>query len=103
MFSYRNTDVYRDTLNSEERGLLIDKAIKMSEDNDFPKKFKEVIMDLIGVIKKGSMPLKLMSLAAIAYLINPIDLIPDFIPMMGFADDMFVLGALLVKIREAIG
>ena len=38
---------------------------------------------------------RLTVLAALTYLVLPIDLIPDFIPAAGFSDDMVALTALL--------
>jgi uncharacterized membrane protein YkvA (DUF1232 family) len=38
---------------------------------------------------------RLTVLAALTYLVLPIDLIPDFIPAAGFGDDMVALTALL--------
>ncbi|MFN6339785.1 MAG: YkvA family protein [Cyanobacteriota bacterium] len=38
---------------------------------------------------------RLTVLAALTYLVLPIDLIPDFIPAVGFGDDMVALTALL--------
>ena len=38
---------------------------------------------------------RLSVLAALTYLLLPIDLIPDFIPAAGFSDDMVALTALL--------
>lgn len=38
---------------------------------------------------------KLTMLAALTYLLVPIDLIPDFIPAAGFSDDLVALTALL--------
>lgn len=38
---------------------------------------------------------KLTVLAALTYLMVPLDLIPDFIPAAGFSDDMVALTALL--------
>ncbi len=34
---------------------------------------------------------KLLIAGALAYLVFPIDIIPDFIPIVGFLDDIFVL------------
>lgn len=33
---------------------------------------------------------KLMVLGIIVYIISPVDLVPDFIPVMGYADDVIV-------------
>ena len=40
--------------------------------------------------KKISGKKKLMAAAIILYIVSPIDLIPDFIPMMGYADDILL-------------
>ena len=40
-------------------------------------------------------PAKLTVLAALAYLLLPLDLIPDFIPAAGFSDDVVAMTALL--------
>ena len=39
-------------------------------------------------------------LAALAYIVSPIDLIPDFIPVAGWADDLVVL---LLALNQARG
>jgi len=40
--------------------------------------------------------------AALAYLASPVDLIPDFIPVLGHLDDLVVAGALLYLARRAV-
>ena len=42
---------------------------------------------------------KLLVVAALAYAISPIDLIPDFIPVIGQADDVFFI---LLAIRHLV-
>ena len=43
-------------------------------------------------------PTRLLALGVAAYAANPIDLIPDFIPVIGYLDDLFIvpLGVALV-------
>ena len=40
-------------------------------------------------------PAKLLLGAGIAYLLSPIDLIPDFIPIIGYLDDLIIVPLLL--------
>ena len=46
-------------------------------------------------------PLRLLALGIAAYALSPIDLIPDFIPLLGYLDDLVIvpLGLLLVMRR----
>src|SRR5512133_1954353 len=41
---------------------------------------------------------KVLALAVVAYALSPIDLIPDFIPVLGYLDDLLIVpgGILLV-------
>lgn len=41
-----------------------------------------------------------LSIAAILYFVNPLDVIPDFLPMFGFLDDAGVLAFVLQSIRK---
>ncbi len=43
-----------------------------------------------------------LSVAAIVYFLDPLDLIPDFIPFVGFLDDAGVLAFVLQSIRKDI-
>ena len=50
-------------------------------------------------------PVRLLALAVAAYALSPIDLIPDFIPVLGYLDDLVLvpLGvALVVKLTPAV-
>ena len=45
---------------------------------------------------------KIMGLAALLYLLNPFDLIPDFIPGAGYVDDLGALTAFVMAVRKVI-
>jgi len=45
---------------------------------------------------------KIMGLAALLYLINPFDLIPDFIPGAGYLDDVGALTAFVIAVGKVI-
>jgi uncharacterized membrane protein YkvA (DUF1232 family) len=54
-------------------------------------------------VRDGRVPLwrKLVGVAAVAYLIWPFDLIPDFIPVIGYLDDAGILtAAALFLVRD---
>lgn len=54
-------------------------------------------LECFEMLVDGSTPhqARLTVLAALTYLLVPLDLIPDFIPAAGFSDDMVALTALL--------
>lgn len=54
-------------------------------------------LECVEMLLDGSTPhqARLTALAALTYLVLPLDLIPDFIPAVGFGDDMVALTALV--------
>lgn len=55
---------------------------------------KEKIAELRALLREGRVPLRVKIICAlvIAYLLCPIDLIPDFIPVIGQLDDILIVG-----------
>ena len=51
--------------------------------------------------KYREVPLKtiLMAIGAVIYLVNPFDIVPDFIPGFGYVDDVTVIAAVMKTIR----
>lgn len=58
---------------------------------------KQDVVMLWFAIKNPGTPLapKLISGLALAYALSPIDLIPDFIPILGYMDELIILPALI--------
>lgn len=48
-------------------------------------------------IPKGSI---IAIIGALIYFLSPIDLIPDFIPVIGYIDDIFVLGLVFSQVKS---
>jgi len=46
--------------------------------------------------------IKLIILAALAYFVMPVDMIPDVLPLVGFGDDAAVLAAAVTAVRTSI-
>ena len=44
----------------------------------------------------------ILMLAGLLYFLNPFDLIPDFLPFLGFADDAALMLFLLTKVKSEI-
>lgn len=63
---------------------------------DRARKLKSDIPAIFLALKDKETPVSAKILAAItvAYVLSPIDLIPDFIPVLGYLDDVLILPAL---------
>lgn len=48
-------------------------------------------------------PVRLLTLGLLVYLILPIDLVPDFIPVLGYADDIIVIAVVLRAVIRRSG
>jgi uncharacterized membrane protein YkvA (DUF1232 family) len=46
---------------------------------------------------------KALVLAALAYLASPIDLIPDFVPVIGELDDIYLVSLVLLRLMNRVG
>jgi len=52
--------------------------------------------------KETPLPAKLPAAVVVGYTLSPIDLIPDFIPVLGFLDDALILPVIIVLIVKLI-
>ena len=61
------------------------------------KKLKTDIPAVFLALKKKETPVlaKIFAGATIIYALSPIDLVPDFIPVLGYLDDLIILPALV--------
>ncbi len=60
------------------------------------RKLKQDLPALALALKDPAMPLvaKLLAAITVAYALSPVDLVPDFIPVLGYLDDLLILPAL---------
>ena len=60
------------------------------------KKLKQNIPAVFLALKDQDTPIaaKLVAAVTVAYALSPIDLMPDFIPVLGYLDDLILLPAL---------
>ena len=65
------------------------------------KKIKSLAMSLFDA--KVETKKKVMVAGIILYILSPVDIIPDFIPMVGYADDIILPILLLVAERILSG
>lgn len=61
------------------------------------KQLKTDIPAIFLAMKKKETPLlaKILGMVIVAYALSPIDLVPDFIPILGMLDDLILLPALI--------
>lgn len=67
----------------------------------------KLLLELISSYRKKeythiSRGLIVAALAAVMYFVSPVDAIFDFIPGLGYVDDVFVLSYVLKKLREEL-
>jgi uncharacterized membrane protein YkvA (DUF1232 family) len=57
------------------------------------KRLKRDVVTLMFASRDPETPVlpKLLALATVAYALSPIDLIPDFIPVIGYLDDLIIV------------
>lgn len=69
----------------------------MSNIKDKARNINKNIGALFMAMKREDTPLyaKLACLMAVGYALSPIDLIPDFIPVLGYLDDLLILPFLI--------
>lgn len=69
----------------------------MNKLSERAKKLKTDIPAVFLALKEKRTPwyAKIIAAAVVAYAFSPIDLIPDFIPVLGYLDDLILLPALI--------
>lgn len=69
----------------------------VSKVKDWARRLKRDIVALWFACKDGRTPrgAKALAIFTVGYALSPIDLIPDFIPLLGFVDDAIILPGLI--------
>ncbi len=68
-----------------------------------------LLPDLIGLVRRlagdGALPrsTRITLALLVAYLVFPIDVVPDFIPVLGYADDAIVVALALRRVVRVAG
>lgn len=94
---------------TRETSLLLADAVRKSQRNR--RKLRSAWRDLSALLRMlrawkdrtyTKLPKKTIvaALAAVVYFVNPMDLMPDVIPLLGFIDDAAVLGLVMAAIRD---
>jgi uncharacterized membrane protein YkvA (DUF1232 family) len=112
-----NESIYNDEFNRKAKNFSADDIDGVLKDEDKGKKKAktgvlagsyENICDLFAMLKAYAqgryreVPWHTIAAigAALAYVINPFDLIPDFIPVIGLVDDLAVIGLCVGMVKN---
>lgn len=107
LYRFAERTITSDTLISK---LLDEVFLKAGELSEFLYHLQDDILALVrmtrawlkGDYKNISTHTIIAVIAALIYFVNPIDLIPDFIPVIGQLDDVFILGLLVKTLNKEI-
>jgi uncharacterized membrane protein YkvA (DUF1232 family) len=94
---------------TRETSLLLADAVRKSRSNR--RKLRSVWRDISALLRMlrawkdktyTKLPKKtiIAALAALLYFVNPMDLLPDVLPLIGFIDDAAVVGLVMAAIRD---
>jgi uncharacterized membrane protein YkvA (DUF1232 family) len=99
---FQQKDILLEKLNASwEKAKSLDPELRALVDNIAV--FIEIIREFIkGNYKEIDRKNILLMIAGILYFLNPLDLIPDIIPILGFGDDAAVLLFVLGKVKVEI-
>lgn len=59
-----------------------------------------MIRSLLEGVRRAPLHVKLLTVLGVLYLASPIDLIPDFIPVIGQMDDILIAGLLIKMLSK---
>ena len=76
----------------------------MSKLQERAKKLKTDIPAVFLALKEKRTPwyARILAAAVVVYALSPIDLIPDFVPVLGYLDDLIILPALIACFVKCI-
>ena len=108
MFENSKNRAYEILKDREKSKKLVNDALKKARQAKGP--FNEIFDDLIlmlylakdyvkGDYREVSAGTIVTIVAGLIYFLTPLDIIPDFIPVVGYIDDAFVLGLVIRQIR----
>jgi len=70
------------------------------------KRWYQDFMTLLNMLNDSNFKLsqanKLLIMGALAYIILPLDVVPDFMPIVGWLDDIFILTLTLKKLKDQV-
>jgi len=96
--------VSRDS-NTPERRTQNDRSVKLLEAwNQRARGLKREVYALYFAVRDPRVPwyAKALATAIVAYAFSPIDLIPDFIPVLGYLDDLVLIPLGVMAVRSMI-
>ncbi len=92
----------RDTLTKDFDEKEAEEFASAHKDNSWYDDFITLYEMITASDYKISNQTKLIIAGTLAYVVLPIDVIPDFIPVVGWLDDAFVLGLAMTTLSEEI-
>lgn len=87
---FRKSEFYRESV-SDEEALEVVGGVTSRLNGAKDSGFAEDLRCLIEFVKCGSWSVRMLAIAGLFYFLQPFDLLPDYIPLIGWADDIIVV------------
>lgn len=96
----KSSKLYDKLKNDAETNKVIDDVNSKLNDESLSSDLRKMVSELLTYIYNGSIGTKIIAIGALIYFLTIMDIIPDFIPITGYSDDIIVLGAAISKIKD---
>lgn len=98
----RDSEYYKDKLSDKKTKRLLKNITKKVKDTGITDEMFKKVKKLFKYIYNSDIRVKLLAASALFYFLSPFDLIPDCIPIVGYADDLAVISTVVSEVKNLV-